>query len=69
MEDRPIKGTVDWTQATVVMDVPPEAAAIGIGFFLSGTGQMWVNDVQFDVVGNDVPVTRPVPKSVPATGK
>ena len=69
MKDRPINGTATWTPATIVMDVPVEAAAIAIGFFLSGPGQMWVNDAQFEVVGPDVPVTKAPAQPVPTTGK
>jgi hypothetical protein len=69
MSDRRIKGTGDWTPVAIVMDVPAEAAAIAIGFFLSGMGQMWVNDLQFEVVGPDVPVTNPAAKPTTSSGK
>jgi hypothetical protein len=69
MSDRRIKGTGDWTPVAIVMDVPAEAAAIAIGFYLSGTGQMWVNDLQFEIVGPDVPVTNPAAKPTTSSGK
>jgi hypothetical protein len=58
MYDRPITGTTDWTQYSVVLDVPKRGSNMGFGVFLSGSGKVWLNDFQFEVVGNDVPVTN-----------
>lgn len=38
MMDRPIKGTTDWKQYDVVLDVSPEATGIFFGMLLTGTG-------------------------------
>jgi hypothetical protein len=69
MENRPIKGTADWRSYDVVLDVPADATGIFFGVSLSGPGQVWLNSVKVEVVGNDVPVTgkgAPPPKDEPA---
>jgi hypothetical protein len=57
MQNRPIKGTESWRQCDVVLDVPQDATGISFGILLSGTGEAWMNDVTFEVVGDSVPVT------------
>ena len=57
MQNRPIKGTTDWHKYEVVLDVPQESVAIAFGILLTGKGQAWLNEVQFEEVGADVPTT------------
>jgi beta-lactamase regulating signal transducer with metallopeptidase domain len=57
MEKRAIRGTRQWTMCDVVLDVPPDATGISFGTLLSGPGELWLNDVKFDVVGQNVPTT------------
>jgi erythromycin esterase len=57
MSTRAIKGTTDWTKYEVVLDVPAMAADIFFGVIASGRGQTWVDDIQFEVVGQDVATT------------
>jgi hypothetical protein len=57
MEDRKIEGTSEWTKYSVVLDVPENAAAIAFGLLMAGKGQVWVDDLTFDVVGADVATT------------
>ena len=58
MHRRGITGTTDWTSYSVVLDVPEqESEQIAFGILLSGTGQVWMADVQLDAVGQDVPTT------------
>jgi len=58
MMDRPIKGTKDWHSYSVILDVPQDATGIFLGILLDRTGAVWLNGVQFDVVGADVPATQ-----------
>ncbi len=58
MMPRAVKGTTDWKQYEVVLDVPPETVNILFGTLLSGTGRVWVDDVKLEVVGKDVAVTN-----------
>jgi hypothetical protein len=70
MDNRPIKGTTDWQPYSVVLDVPAEASALAYGFFVQGTGQMWVSGTKIEPVGADVSSTNmkvkkatPLPKT------
>jgi len=57
MQNRPIKGTTDWQKYEVVLDVPQESVAIAFGILLTGKGQAWLSEVQFEEVGAEVPTT------------
>jgi hypothetical protein len=57
MMERPVKGTTDWKNYEVVLDVPAEAEEIFFGFLVAGKGRGWVDDIKFEVVNNDVPTT------------
>jgi len=59
MLNRPIRGTTDWQQCEVVLDVPQASVFVAFGFGLGGRGQAWLSDVRFEEVGTDVPVTSP----------
>jgi hypothetical protein len=57
MQDRPIKNTEGWTQHSIVLDVDARATAVAFGILLAGRGAVWIDDVTFEVVGEEVPVT------------
>jgi hypothetical protein len=57
MQDRAIKGTIDWKKYEIVLDVPENSEMVAFGLLLSGKGQVWMDDLQFEVVGKDVPTT------------
>ena len=57
MQDRPITGTSDWTMHQIVLDVPNESTNIAFGVLLEGTGKVWMDDFQFEIVDNSVPIT------------
>lgn len=57
MQTRPVQGTVDWKKYEIVLDVPEKSKTISFGLLLEGAGQAWLDDFQFAVVANDVPVT------------
>ena len=57
MDDRPIQGTLDWHLYSVVLDVPAESTKINFGVLLTGPGQVWLTELQFEEVSPDVPVT------------
>lgn len=58
MQPRPIQGSTDWTTYEIVLDVPSQATGISLGVLLSSTGQVWMDDVQLEIVGKDVPTTN-----------
>jgi RNA polymerase sigma factor (sigma-70 family) len=58
MGSRPIKGTSDWKQYEVVLDVPQEGfAQICFGALLAGKGQVWVDDFKLEAVDKAVQTT------------
>jgi hypothetical protein len=57
MQDRPIRGTLDWKQYAIVLDVPRESIGIFFGILLVGPGEVWLANVQFAIVNNTVPKT------------
>jgi hypothetical protein len=58
MQNRSIKGTQPWQQYDVVLDVPQGATDIAFGVLLTGAGEVWMNDVSFEVVGTETPTTN-----------
>lgn len=65
--DAPVRGTQDWQRSEVVLDVPADIHTLGYGFGLMGSGRVWVDDMQVEVVGNDVPLTAPLGTPQPST--
>ena len=70
MQNRSLKGTQTWTRSAVVLDVDAKLAKrIAFGIMLAGKGAMWVNNVKFETVGEDVPVTDMTKNSPPSLPK
>jgi hypothetical protein len=57
MQGRPVRGTQDWKRYEIVLDIGPDAKAIAFGILLDDEGTVWLDDVQFKIVDNTVPVT------------
>jgi hypothetical protein len=57
LDRKPIKGTSDWRRREIVLDVPAETQQIVFVVSLRGGGQIWVDDIKFEEVGAEVPVT------------
>ncbi|VEP15778.1 conserved hypothetical protein [Hyella patelloides LEGE 07179] len=58
MQQRPIKGSNDWQSYDIVLDVPVASKNIAFGLLLSGSGQVWMDDLQFEVVDTEIPTTN-----------
>jgi len=58
MLSRAVKGTTDWKQYQVVLDVPAEAVNIFFGTVTAGAGQVWADDFKLEIVGQEVPTTN-----------
>lgn len=58
MKDRVVSGTTDWKKYEIVLDVPDGATNFFYGAVLKGPGRIWYSGIKFEVVGNEVPVTR-----------
>jgi hypothetical protein len=57
MQNRPLKGTLDWQNYQVVLDVPSDATGISFGVLLGGPGTVWLSNVRLEVVGPETPTT------------
>lgn len=57
MSDRPINGTSDWTKCVIVLDVPKFAGKLAYGALLDGTGQIWFDDLKFEIVPDTTRLT------------
>lgn len=57
MSDRKIKGTTPWKKYEIVLDVPSNASNLAYGALLTGTGQIWFDDIRFEIVDSTVSVT------------
>ncbi len=57
MQDRAVKGTTDWKKYEIVLDVASNASALAYGALLNGTGQIWFDQLSFEIVDASVPVT------------
>jgi hypothetical protein len=61
----PLRGTVDWTERVIVLDVPEEATSLNYGFLLTGTGKGWARDFRIEPVDDSVPLNTPDVRSLP----
>jgi hypothetical protein len=55
--DGPLVGTRDWSERSVVFDIPEEALSLHYGFFLKGTGKCWSRKFRLDEVDSSVPTS------------
>lgn len=58
MSDRQIKGDTDWNHYSIVLDVPENSAVISFGVLLAGSGQVWIDALQFNEVDKSIPTTN-----------
>ena len=56
-----LRGTIDWTVRTIVLDVPTTAASIHYGVLLHGFGNVRARDLAFEAVTADVAMTGDQP--------
>lgn len=57
MQQRPIKGTTEWKKYEIVLDVPEKAKELAFGLLLTGPGQIWMADLNFETVGQETATT------------
>jgi len=58
MSDRPIRGNTDWRKYEIVLSVPARADKIAYGALLDGDGQIWFDQMNMEIVGDDAITTR-----------
>jgi hypothetical protein len=56
-KDQSLKGTTDWEKYEIILDVPDNASNIAYGILLVGTGQIWVDNMNFEIVTPDIQTT------------
>jgi RNA polymerase sigma factor (sigma-70 family) len=57
MGDRPLTGTTDWKQLTIVCDLPRETASLLVGLNMHGKGTLWMDGAQIEIVDKNVSIT------------
>ena len=62
MEKRALTNDNDWTKCEIVLDIPAESARLNYGVLLNGTGKVWFDNIQFEIV--DPAVVESTNKSV-----
>lgn len=58
MDGRSIKGTTEWKKYDIVLDVSADASNLAYGALIVGTGQIWIDNITFEIVDNSVPSTN-----------
>lgn len=58
MLDRPIAGTREWARYEVVLDVAADSAVINFGMLLTGKGEVWLDDLTFEVLSGGGPAPK-----------
>lgn len=57
MGNRPIVKTTDWKKYSIVLDVPKDAKRMLYGVLLKGTGKVWFDNLNFEIVDKNTPIT------------
>ena len=57
MADRPVRGTGDWQQYDVVLDVPPTAQTLAFGVLLEGAGTVGIAGLRLTTASPGMPRT------------
>jgi hypothetical protein len=57
MLERPLRGTIDWQEYQIVLDVAPDATNINLGVMLEGSGDVSIANISLESVDHDIPVT------------
>lgn len=58
MSDRPIVNDTEWNHYYIVLDVPKNSEVISFGVLLSGNGQVWIDELKFEEVDKNTPLTN-----------
>ena len=57
MSNRKIKGTTEWTRYEIVLDVPDAASNLAYGVLITGAGQVWFDELKFEIVDDTAKTT------------
>jgi hypothetical protein len=50
-QQTPVRGTTDWTQVSLSLSIPQNAATLYIGVLSHGTGSLWIDDARLEADG------------------
>lgn len=64
MQSRAITGTTEWNYYSCILDIPENGAIINIGVLLTGKGQIWFDNADFQEVDHNTPTTEFNPEEV-----
>ncbi len=56
-DNGPISGTTDWTQRTIVLDIPADTSKISLGFYVRGKGAGYAAGFSMSPVSKNIPVS------------
>lgn len=54
MQSRNLSGTADWTEYSIKLPLPENAAFIYVGALLTGKGKLWVDDLRLSIEGKNI---------------
>ncbi|WP_293749905.1 hypothetical protein [uncultured Paraglaciecola sp.] len=57
MNNRAITETTEWSKYTMVLDIPNNATNMAYGLLLNGNGKVWFDNLSFEIVDKNTPVT------------
>lgn len=57
MYNRRVTGTTEWKKYEIVLNVPKEATRLAYGALLDGPGQIWFENLEFEIVPDGTPQT------------
>lgn len=52
MDDRPVRGRSEWAAYEIVAEIEPDADRVLVGGFLRGTGRIWLDDANVEVLSD-----------------
>lgn len=55
MQSRPVRSKTDWNRYQIEVDIPAQADSLHYGALLNGLGQIWIDDLKLEIVGNPPP--------------
>jgi hypothetical protein len=56
MQRGSLTGSSGWEYREFVVEVPKDSRRMLVGFWMEGKGQVWVRDLQVEVVSKKVPI-------------
>ncbi len=55
-QQTPVRGTTDWTQVSLSLAIPQNAATLYIGVLSFGAGSLWIDDARLEADGGAAPM-------------